>query len=393
MSATVLVIGPGTVTGPHPVPDELVAAAIEAIDDDRVLVGERVVTVADLWTDVIGAAVGDEHPRRLLLVCPGWWSDIRVQRLRRAAVPHCAHTAILRRHEVCGSAARCVIEIAAEFVLCRCAGAPVVATPRLGTSAEVAGSVARGAIGCAPIVIDAPTGVPGSAELASALAELLGARDVRMVDDAALAVSADTQQRPALIPVRRSTVWACSAGLVLTLAATLVLPRVSAPAEHPTTLLTEGRVTVRIPVGWVARRVTGGPGSPRVEVTAPGENVAAPGENVTAPGENVAAPGESAAAILLTQSMGGPDLASTAAVLVAALRVQPAGVFSALRTDDHRGGRAVLSYTETRADHEIAWAVFLDGRVRIAIGCRQPPTGVVIRRHCDEAIRSAHAAP
>ncbi|MCF6385757.1 type VII secretion-associated protein [Mycobacterium sp. MBM] len=379
MSATVLVIGPGTVTGPHPVPDELVAAAIEAIDDDRVLVGERAVTVADLWTDVIGAAVGDEHPRRLLLVCPGWWSDTRVQRLRRAAVPHCAHTAILRRHEVCGSAARCVIEIAAEFVLCRCAGAPVAATPRLGTSAEVAGSVARGAIGCAPIVIDAPTGVPGSAELASALAELLGARDVRMVDDAALAVSADTQQRPAPTPVRRSTVWACSAGLVLTLAATLVLPRVSAPAGYPTTLLTEGRVTVRIPVGWEARRVTGGPGSPRVEVTAPGENVAAPGGD--------------AAAILLTQSMGGPDLASTAAVLVAALRVQPAGVFSALRTDDHRGGRAVLSYTETRADHEIAWAVFLDGRVRIAIGCRQPPTGVVIRRHCDEAIRSAHAAP
>lgn len=376
MSATVLIVGPGTVTGPHPVPDEMVCAAIAAIDDECVLHEERPVPVTALWSDIIAAAVGAQHPRRLLLVCPGWWSDARVRRLRRAADPHCVHTTIQRRHEVCRPTPRCVIEIAPEFVLCRFADSPVAATPRLGSTAEVAGTVARAVIGRGPVVIDAPSGVAGSAELAAALADDLGAQHVRIVDDTALAAALADRPRPAVIPVRRATLRAPAALMVIpavvTLGAALLLPRAAEPPARPTTVLAEGRVTLRIPAGWVTRRVTEGAGSPRIEVFAPGQDVAA---------------------ILLTQSVGGPDLTNTAAVLAAALRAQPAGVFSGLRTDDHQGGRAVLSYTETRTDREIGWAVFLDGRVRIAIGCRQPATGPVIREHCDEAIRSAHAEP
>ncbi len=62
---------------------------------------------------------------------------------------------------------------------------------------------------------------------------------------------------------------------------------------------------------------------------------------------------------------------------------EPSGVFTDLRTV-HQGGRAVLSYVETRADREIAWAVFLDGRVRIAVGCQQPPSAALIKVHLDQ---------
>lgn len=373
MNATVLIIGPGAVRGPHPVPDALVGAAIDAIDDRHVLVEERPVTVSGLWTQIIAAATGDP-PHRLLLVCPGWWSDTRMECLRRAAAPHCAHLVVSRRHEVWASSARCIIEIAPEFVLCRLAGSPVSATPRLGATAEVADAVTRGVLDTGPVLIDAPTGVPGVAEVAAALAGRLRGRDVQIVDDAALAAAVVTKRRAPPTPVSRTTMWAWAAGAAVApavLAVLVALPWGAPPAAHPTTLLTEGRVTVRVPAGWVARRITDGLGSPRVEVFAPGQD---------------------AAAILLTQSVGGPDLTTTAEMLAAALEVQPPGVFTELRTDENRGGRSVLGYTETRTDREIVWAVFLDGRVRIAIGCRQPATGVVIRPHCDEAIRSAHAA-
>ena len=84
MSATVLVIGPGTVSGPNPVPTEIVSAAIDAIDDEYVLVGERPVALDELWTRLIAAAAG-EPADGLLLVCPGWWSEARVNRIGRAA--------------------------------------------------------------------------------------------------------------------------------------------------------------------------------------------------------------------------------------------------------------------------------------------------------------------
>lgn len=380
MSATVLLIGPGTVGGPHPVPADISGAAIDAIDDEYTLVDERPVAVDDVWAWVLRVAAG-EPDGSLLLVCPGWWSEARLNRVGHAARQHHDEPVLLRRHEALEalrsggeshrSPTACIIEIAPEFVICRIPGSPITVTPRLAEMGEVAGTVTRGILGAGPVVIDAPVGVAGAAELAAALANDLDGRDVQIVDDAMLAAAVAAEHLPAPVTRRRrTTAWAVPVGLLMALGVLLGLPRAGQPTEAPLTVLTEGRVTVKIPAGWEVRRITDGAGSPRVQAHSPTEEVAA---------------------ILLTQSVAGPDQSRTADVLEAALALQPPGVFTGLRTDDHQGGRAVLSYTETRADREIAWAVFLDGRVRIAVGCQQPPSAAVIRKYCDEAIRSAHA--
>lgn len=379
MSATVLVIGPGAVSGTNPVPDEMVGAAIDAIDDEYALVDERPIAVDDLWSRVLRMSAG-EPEGTLVLVCPGWWTDARVHRIRHAAGEHYDEPVVLRRHEVLegerdnGQSHRSptvgIIEIAPEFVICRIPGSPIAVTPRLGAMTDVADTVAHGIIGTGPVVIDAPLGVAGAAALATTVAERLHGNDVQIVDDATLATAIAEEQDLPVPRRRRMTVWAVPAGLLLALGVLLGLPSTGQPGEQALTLLTEGRVTMTIPAGWQVRRITDGAGSPRIQAHPPTGQ---------------------AAAILLTQSVAGPDLIRTADVLEAALALQPPGVFTALRTDDHQGGRAVLSYTEKRADREIAWAVFLDGRVRIAIGCEQRRSGAVIRPYCDEAIRSAHA--
>ncbi len=371
MSATVLVIGPGTVSGPNPVPTDIVSAAIDAIDDEYVLVDERPVALDELWARLIAVAAG-EPADGLLLVCPGWWSEARMNRIRRAAGEHCEESVILRRHDTLRSPAASVVEIAPEFVICRGPALPIAVTPRLGAPDRVAETVAHGVLGAGPVVIDAPVGVAGAAEIAAALAEMLHGHDVQIVDDATVVAAFGEHPLCGPEPRRRMSGWAVSAGLLLALGMLLGLLRTGEPAARPMTLLTEGRVTVKIPAGWVVRRITDGAGSPRVQAFSPTEE---------------------AAAILLTQSVAGPDPARTTEVLEAALALQPPGVFTGLRVDDHRGGRAVLSYVETRTDREIAWAIFLDGHVRIAIGCQQPSSGTEIRQYCDEAIRSAYATP
>jgi type VII secretion-associated protein (TIGR03931 family) len=305
-----------------------------------------------------------------------------VSRIRRAAGLHCAEPVVLLRHEVLGGApgdregyrspAGCLIEIAPEFVICRVPGLPIAVTPRLGAVADIADTVMHGVIGAGPVMIDVPLGVAGAAALAAALAGHVHGHDVQIVDDTVLAVTCAPEQQAPVPPRRRPTVRPVAAGLLLALGVLLGLSRTGEPAQHPTTEFTEGRVTVHIPVGWEVHRITDGAGSPRVQVFSSTEE---------------------SAAILLTQSVAGPDPGRTADVLRTALALQPPGIFTGLRTDDHRGGRAVLSYVEMRADREIAWAVFVDNSVRIAVGCQQPRSGAVIRPHCDEAIRSARAAP
>lgn len=376
MTATVLVVGPGTVSGPHPVPDELVCAAIDAIDEEYTLLRERPVDVDELWASIITRAVGDPAPG-LALVCPGWWSDARVARIRAAAGDLRSPT-VLRRHEVRPSAAGCRLEIAPDFVLCRMAGGPVTATPRLGEPTEVTAALVRGVPSGAPVLIDAPVGVPGAAELAAMIAGRLRGRghEIEVFDDRAVAAVshlsvADHGAPAATRPARHRKPWALTAGALLATTVLLTAGWLARPGDEPMALITEGRVTVRLPAGWEVRRITDGAGSPRLQAFSPDDRVAA---------------------ILLAQSPAGPDLAGSAVVLKSALELQPAGVFTDFRADDRRGDRDVVSYTEIRDGREIAWAVFIDGRVRIAIGCQQPtPNHGAIREHCDEAIRSAHS--
>lgn len=370
MTAAVLVVGPGTVSGPNPGSTEKIWAAIDAVDDDYTLLDEVPVRVDDLWAAVIATVAGDDANR--ILVCPGWWSDARIERIRTAASRRGHRDVVLWRHEQHRTPGACVIEIGPEFVFCRSPGVPVTVTPSTGDIDDVAGAVAHGVIAGAPVVIDVPSGVAGAAELAAGLVRRLPGHVVETVDDAAIAAAVAERRAPAPAPLRRNKAWALSVGALLAACVVLVVSRVNVPVAQPMTRISEGRVSVQIPAGWTVRRVTEGAGSPRVQAHLPAD------------------PGN---AILLTQSPAGPDLASAAAVLRAALELQPPGVFTGLRTDDLQGGRAVLSYTEQRQGREIAWAVFLDGSLRVAIGCQQPTAGTAIRVYCDEAIRSAHVTP
>ncbi len=51
-----------------------------------------------------------------------------------------------------------------------------------------------------------------------------------------------------------------------------------------------------------------------------------------------------------------------------------------------------MTYRELRADSETAWAVVIDGAIRIAIGCQSPPTAPRHRRRRlrARAVQSAH---
>ncbi|MGB5149884.1 MAG: type VII secretion-associated protein [Mycobacterium sp.] len=374
MTTAVLIIGPGSVHGPCTVSDEKICAAIDAIDDDYTLLDERPVGVDALWASIITEAAGDSA-QGLTLVVPGWWSDARVGRIRRAADEQRGEQVVVRRHDAYRTQPGCILEIAPDFVLCRIAGGPVSVTPRLGDVAEVAEVAAHSVTVGGPVLIDAPVGVAGAADLAAAVAGHLGGcgRDVRIVDDPTLAAEVAAQQESAVSPRRRGAVWALPMGALLTVGVVLGAGRtVVPPGGSPTTLITEGRVTVRIPADWQVQRITSGAGSARIQAFPQGGEIPA---------------------ILLTQSPAAPDPATTATVLKAALEIQDPGVFTDFREDDDRAGRTVLSYNEIRDGRTISWAVFVDGRTRIAIGCQQPRPGAeTIRAHCDEAIRSAYAS-
>lgn len=376
MTAAVVIVGPRSVHGPNLVNDEKVCAAIDAIDDEYTLLDERAVGVDALWASIITEAAGGPT-QGLILVVPGWWSEARVGRIRRAAGEQHVEPVVVYRHDAHRTQAGCILEIAPEFVLCRISGGPVAATPRLGEMTAVTAAAAHSATVGGRVLIDAPAGDAGTADLAAAIASQLRARgrEVRVVDDPMLAAEFVVQQQAVVgVPTRRRrTVRALSAGAVLAVGVLLGAERTVAPTGESTMLITEGRVTMRIPADWMLRRITSGAGSARIQAFPPDREVSA---------------------ILLTQSPAAPDPAATAGVLRAALDLQAPGVFADFREEDRRGGRTVFSYTEIREGREIGWAVFVDGRTRIAIGCQQPRPGTeTIRAHCDEAIRSAHASP
>lgn len=139
------------------------------------------------------------------------------------------------------------------------------------------------------------------------------------------------------------------------------------------TLLVEARVGVMVPAQWVVQRVTSGPGSARLQV-------------VSSTDDDIA--------VHVTQSPLGPHSSDkeVAESLRSALSQQPDGVFVEFNPSDRRADRPVVTYREVRAGRQIAWAVLIDGSLRIAIGC-QSARGheAAVREACDQAIASAHA--
>ena len=377
LAAAVVEIGPAAVRRIAPSPAEadagMTAAALAGIDDPVVLLEERPVDTSGLWRRVIGSVL-QPPPVRLTVVVPSWWSRPRVSRVMDAAGAAGADVVAVPRSRVfAGSAAEDVVVIEiADDVIAVTAGDSTALLPRSCDPARVSNAAPDGP----RVVIDAPAGVTGVDEAATRIlaALLSGGRAAEIVPIGA-AVAAT---RPVSTPIatRRSRF---RPAVVAGGAVAVVMCAVGVATEHPqpaggpsdaTTELVEGRITVRVPAHWNVTRVTAGPGSRRVQVTAGGDHYAA---------------------LHITQSyVPGESLGATAELLQRELDRQPPGVFTDFRARDQRAGRAVVSYREVRGAREIGWVVLVDGATRIAIGCQGAAgSSDTVDEACDGAVRSA----
>lgn len=377
LAAAVVEIGPAAVRRIAPSPAEadagMTAAALAGIDDPVVLLEERPVDTSGLWRRVIGSVL-QPPPVRLTVVVPSWWSRPRVSRVMDAAGAAGADVVAVPRSRVfAGSAAEDVVVIEiADDVIAVTAGDSTALLPRSCDPARVSSAAPDGP----RVVIDAPAGVTGVDEATTRIlaALLSGGRAAEIVPIGA-AVAAT---RPVSTPIatRRSRF---RPAVVAGGAVAVVMCAVGVATEHPrpaggpsdaTTELVEGRITVRVPADWNVTRVTAGPGSRRVQVTAGGDHYAA---------------------LHITQSyVPGESLGATAELLQRELDRQPPGVFTDFRARDQRAGRAVVSYREVRGAREIGWVVLVDGATRIAIGCQVAAgSSDTVHEACDGAVRSA----
>jgi type VII secretion-associated protein (TIGR03931 family) len=307
--------------------------------------------------------------------------------VRDAAARASVNVVVLQRAQVLTGDAPgvlVVVEIAPEFVVISRAGCVVMAEPRIGDHADVARTVADGVGAATAVLVDAPVGVDGAVELAVAIAECLRTDGVAVTTAAQDGVLTAARHEPTARarewkpsgrrrPLRMALSAVAASVALLCVGVSVGFDVNDSPAaDGPVTLLVEGRVAVKVPALWVVRRITSGPGSARVEVTASDDTTA----------------------VLITQSQirKGEPLAATAAALRRALDDQQAGVFSEFNPDDRRADRPAATYRELRAGRQIDWTVFVDDTVRIAIGCQtSPDSQKAVRDVCEEAIRSAHA--
>lgn len=363
---------------------EVAAAALVGIDDPVALVGGRPVSVETLWRDALRAlACGPGEG--MLVVHPSWWPAARVGVLSSAAQAVMKSAVTQPRSALLAQAApeaTVMVEIADRMVVV--SGAEVVAVPCRGeprhTADEVADVVA--AMTAAVVLIDVANRATEAAGLAAVL--LARGHSVVRVDDAWLVRLAKVAAREGFAESRprardaqtgtRMWVRLVAAGVVFAVpaAATLTHQHGSPVPVASTTFLVEGQVALVVPVGWPTQRVIGGPGSARVQVTSPTDPELA---------------------LHLTQSsVLGETLAGTAQRLQQAIETEPAGTFVDFNPAGVSAGRQAVTYRELRAGHDVWWTVWLDGSVRISVGC-QSRAGAqdTIRQVCEQAIRSAHA--
>jgi len=393
--------GPGTIRrlncAPAHADAQLVADALEAIDDTVVLVGERPVSVESLWSTVLRSLLGGCQ-RSVAVVHPSWWATSRVDVIT-AAARQLADTVTTRRRSWLLARASpnpphttVIVEIASSVVAV--IATTVGAEPRRGQPASVAEAVACAVAATAPqaaaVVLDAPSTVAGAAALGQMIAERLrrSRADLTVVhvDDAVLqrlaagpwSVRGDDDARQAPHATGRNTKHTRAAFLVVAAAAAILglsiggRHRVSAPNEIPMTFLVEGRVTLSVPAHWAVKRVVAGPGSARVQLTSPTD---------------------SEVALHVTQSsVADETLAVAAESLKRAIDAEPPGVFVDFNPSATSAGRPAVTYREVRAGHDIRWTVLLDGPVRISIGCQsRTDSAGAVRDVCERAVRSAHA--
>ncbi|MET0455903.1 MAG: type VII secretion-associated protein [Mycobacterium sp.] len=365
----IVVVGPTAVLGPGEVDPELAAVALDCIDDDLALVDHRPMRVDQMWTELLGSAIGSTSDG-VVLVCPSWWPDTRVASVEVAARHWSADVAVRRRAEVL-AADRAVVEIAKEIVVVHAAGRRH-AVARTGDPKRVLDATVACLDGLVAVTIDVPT---TAARFGTDLGLELRRRgiDVSTCGDHEVAgVVRGQGAAPTPRQVRRRSpspraVVSVGAALVVAMlgvAALRIVPETSPDVGW----LIEGRVAVEVPRGWPVERITVGPGSARVQVISPAA---------------------ASDALHVTQSrVRDATLAATAEALRVALAGEPGGVFVDFVAAGRRADRPAVTYREVRPDREVSWAVLLDRGVRIAIGCQGAvdTTGV-----CDRAIGSARA--
>ncbi|MEE6175279.1 type VII secretion-associated protein [Mycobacterium sp. 050134] len=395
--------GPGAIRrlccGTGTFPDtEQARAALDAIDDPVALVAGRPVAVDSVWRDALASA-GCGSGDGAVVVHPSWWPPSRVARVTDAAAPAGSVVArprswLLRQASSAPPEATVVVEIAERLVAV--SGADAVAVPRAAEPDVIAQGVAA-AIERMPrdatvtVVIDVPEGVDGAPVLAGSLAAAVRgdcARKVVRVDGARLsriARSAFRECAQPAAPPARPRAWRLGtlAAAAVTLAASPLAVSAVTPADRhggsavgprpaPTTYLVEGRVALSVPANWPTQRVLTGPGSARVQVTSPTDPEVA---------------------LHVTQSpVAGEALSGTAERLKRGIDAEPAGIFVDFDPSGATAGRPAVTYRELRPTHHVRWTVFVDGPVRISIGCQsRPGGGDAVREACERAVRSARA--
>lgn len=380
MTSAVIEVGPVTVRGPGPLAADVAAIAVAGIDDEIALIEDEPVAVSDLWVEVLGAAGAGAGT--LTLVCPTWWTADRCDRVRNAATG--SEVVVMQRVQalsaLLSAAASVVVEIADEVVMVSGVHTGGVALARHAEDVPDADAVVRAVLAIAgrsaEVVVDAPVEVSGAVALGNEVVAALRRRAVvATVADARswrnTLVAPDTPAEEQLGSRSRTGRFAmCAAAALATVLGGIAFAAHGPPTDRSSmTVLVEGRVGVQIPAGWTVRRITEGPGSARVEVISPSDPELM---------------------IHLTQSgVGGGTVADT---LRRALQEQPAGVFVDFDPSAVVAARQVVSYREVRTGREIRWAVFVDGGVRIAVGCQSAPGhGEAVRWACEAATRSAHA--
>ena len=397
--------------------DEVTGAALRAIDDRVALVRGRPVAVGSLWCAALRSLPCVRGAHAVVVVHPSWWPSSRVAVVTaavsaaaaapRAEVLTRPRSWLLRQSGNRGATATVptlVVEIAERMVVV--VGEEMVAVPRRAEPRLVAARVARSIAGLKPrtsssVVIDAPSTVTGAAGLAALIADAVRGSGSSVVEmgDAGLTrlarSAADEPPEPTASPAGVTRVLPAHArrlgALALCASAVTALPlAVSAPATRdrpravpatlpaatpaatPAAFLVEGRVALTVPAGWATQRVVAGPGSARVQATSPSD---------------------SEVALHITQSPApGETLSGTAERLTRAIAAEAAGVFVDFNPAGSTAGRPAVTYREVRSGHHVHWTVFVDGPVRISIGCQSRPGAEDdVRSACEQAVRTARA--
>ncbi|MGB3486458.1 MAG: type VII secretion-associated protein [Mycobacterium sp.] len=362
-------------------------AALDGGDGRHVLVGDRPRPLRQVWQEVLAPLL--DGADAALLVYPSWWPAPRAETVAAAAAGVVGRVDMASRSAVLVARypGALVVEIAEHAVLVTGGGADLTVLRRDGPPQVLAQQVATTAAATShvgPVLIDAPEQVPGAEVLAGMLSTALSPRHRRVTvtgDREMISAAVDHTECPDL-PVVRSRRWRWVPAVLLVagigVASAGFSPRPGPPAADlagsAVTALVEGRLTVQVPDGWTVQRVTGGPGSARVQVSSPADD---------------------ATMLHFTQSrIADTGLAATASVLRRAIDDKPAGAFVDFNPADDRAGRPAVTYREIRPGREIAWTVLVDGQLRISIGCQHATgrPGAVVAA-CDEAVRTARRLP